>query len=155
MAIGTTNETTAWTSASKLTITITFKSRPTSMELAFTTITSTIIRWLITWMANRTRSEWVTTASDATLFTLAIINFKSRVVSLIISPWVAARRGCTLMWVMMFQLRKAATTWIRKPVALSSHALFQGKQMHTSGSRCTRIRGLFTTCKVRNKRTWT
>lgn len=153
MVTETTNETTVWTWPNKRTTT--FKGPPTSTALASTTITSTIIRWLITWTVSRTRSAWETTASDATHFTSVTINFRSRVVSLIISPWVAARRGCMRMWATMFQLRKAAIIWIRKQVALLSHAQFQGKQMRISGSRCIRIRGLFITCKVRNKRTWT
>jgi len=60
-------------------------------------------------MDSRTRSGWATIVLDATLFMLAITNFKSRVVSSIISPWEGVKRGYMPMSVTMFLLLKVAT----------------------------------------------
>ena len=85
---------------------------------------------------------------------LVITNFRNRVVNLTINLWVGDKSDSMQMVVTTYPLLKEATTWIKKAVTLLNQELSHVRLMLIFESKYTKTKGLFTICRVRNRRTW-
>lgn len=157
----------AWTTTTNTRAQSLVATEPIQPGTPITTSTITSIK-ATTHLQLQTRWEWETTLWAETPFTWVITNYKSKVVSLIISQWAEGNKSSItirkikiwtnnkIMHPRKFQLLKIAIIWIKtKVLILWNRGLYLGKLMLTFGLKFTKTKESCTIFSKTSKKIWT